>query len=351
MPKAKNKIALTELTVRKVKAEGHAVNIWDTKQPGLLLRVQTSGHRSFKFVYSLRSRARWYHIGQVGLADARRIAAKLRLAVAEGRDPLAERRAERGNLTFAELAERYVDQYAKKRNKSWRQADYLIRTNSLPHWSSLDARSITRADVRALMAKIGAAVTANQTVAACSAVFNWAVKQELITVNPCKGVERNPTTSRERILAESEIPIFWSAFDSQGLVRSAALKVILLTGQRPGEVAHMRKEHIKDGWWELPGQPVPDLGWPGTKNAQTHRVWLPQRARSIMAELDDDNNDDDSNNVTGFVFATEHGSAIANLGAAMRNVCKKIGAERATPHDLRRTHGTMITRLGLAAKP
>jgi integrase len=305
-----------------------------------LLRVQPSGHRAFKFVYSFRSRAQWYHIGSVGLGDARRIAAKLRLAVAEGKDPLAERRAERGGVTFAELAERYVEQYAKKQNKSWRQAAYLIRTNVLPYWSSLDARSITRADVRALMGKIGAAITANQTVAAISAIFGWAVKQELITVNPCKGVERNPTTSRERILADSEIPVFWNAFDDQGLVRSAALKVILLTGQRPGEVCHMCREHIKDGWWQMPGKPDL-LGWPGTKNAQSHRVWLPQAARSIMAELDDE-----SNNVAGFVFATERGSAIANLTEAMRTICKTLGIERTTPHDLRRTHGSTITALG-----
>ena len=69
--------------------------------------------------------------------------------------------------------------------------------------------------------------------------------------------------------------------------------MILLTGQRPGEVTHMRREHIEDGWWTLPGAPVPALGWPGTKNGETHRVWLPARAQKLLAELDDE----------GFVFA------------------------------------------------
>ena len=56
--------------------------------------------------------------------------------------------------------------------------------------------------------------------------------------------------------------------------------MILLTGQRPGEVTHMRREHIEDGWWTLPGAPVPALGWPGTKNGETHRVWLPARRKN-----------------------------------------------------------------------
>ena len=36
----------------------------------------------------------------------------------------------------------------------------------------------------------------------------------------------------------------------------------------------------------LPGAPVPALGWPGTKNGETHRVWLPAAAQTLLAEMD-----------------------------------------------------------------
>ena len=91
------------------------------------------------------------------------------------------------------------------------------------------------------MASIAAPVLANQVMAAASAVFSWAAKEDLITgSNPCRDVGRNPTVSRERVLSDAELPKFWAAFDDAGLVSGAALKMILLTGQRPGEVAHMR---------------------------------------------------------------------------------------------------------------
>jgi len=138
-------------------------------------------------------------------------------------------------------------------------------------------------------------------------------------------------------LADSEMPLFWAAFDDAGLMRSMALKMILLTGQRPGEVSHMRTEHIADGWWTLPGAPVAALGWPGTKNGATHRVWLPKAARDIIAELEPE---------PGFVFANSAGGAIDKLDKAMRAICKKLKVERATPHDLRRTHGSTITGRG-----
>jgi integrase len=333
------KRSFTELFVKKVKPEAATYNVWDAKERGLVLRVQSSGHRAFKFVYSHRGRPRWFHIGEVPLGDARRIAARIRLAVAEGKDPVAERKAERGAGTFAELADRYVNEHAKRKNRSWEQADYLVRKHLLPRWGKLDAKTIGRADVRAAVGKIAAPVVANQTLAAASAIFSWGVKQEILTINPVKGVERHDTTSRERVLSDSEVARFWNGFDDAGLVRSSALRLILLTGQRPGEIAHMRREHIKDGWWELPGTPVPTLSWPGTKNGKTHRVWLSEAARAILAEIGDDA-------TAGFAFASARGGAVTDLAVAMRKICTNIGAERATPHDLRRTFSTAVTRLG-----
>jgi len=119
-------------------------------------------------------------------------------------------------------------------------------------------------------------------------------------------------------------------------VQGRALKALLLLGQRPGEVAHMRREHIVDGWWELPGEPVPELGWPGTKNAGSHRVWLPKPVRDII----------DSDETTGFVFGSRR--PVHRLDAVMREICQKLGVEPVRPHDLRRTHGTTLTSLGFS---
>jgi integrase len=338
-----HKRRLTELAVRKLRPRAATYLIWDTKQPGLAIRVQPTGARAWKVIYSRHGRPRWLHLGNVGaigLADARTLAAEAMLAVARGKDPAAEKRAERGAGTFAELAVKYLETYAKKRNKSWRQADALVQRYLLPKWGKLQASSITRGDVRTLVGHIEAPVLANQILAAASAIFSWAVRQEIVGGNPCRGIDRNATRSRERVLSDLEVPRFWNAFDDAGLVASSALKVILLTGQRPGEVAHMRHEHIVDGgWWQMPGEPVPELEWVGTKNGKSHRVWLPKAVQDILAELGD-------GATTGFAFAGERGRPIRKLDRAMREACSKLGVERATPHDLRRTHGSTITALG-----
>jgi integrase len=328
---------LSELLVRKAKPERTAYLLWDLRQHGLALRVQPTGHRAWVVVYRFHGRPRWFYIGDgnaIGLADARKLAARVALAVAEGKDPAAEKRAERGAGTFADLAARYVEQHARRCNRSWAQPDRLVRRYVLPRWGKLQAAGIVRADVKALMASIKAPILGNQVLAAVSAIFSWAIKQEILSSNPCKRVERHAVTSRDRVLADSEVPRFWNAFDVAGPIVAAALKVLLLTGQRPGEVTHMRREHIVDGWWEMPGKPVPELGWPGTKNGASHRVWLPAPVRGIIAVLTTGTTD-------GLVFV-----GVERLDGSMREVCAKLKVKRATPHDLRRTHGSTITALG-----
>jgi integrase len=84
----------------------------------------------------------------------------------------------------------------------------------------------------------------------------------------------------------------------------------------------------------MPGEPVPELGWPGTKNGASHRVWLPAPVRALIGEAD-----------SGYVFAGGRGAVLA-LDKPMRGICKSIGIPRLTPHDLRRTHGSTVTALG-----
>jgi integrase len=321
-----------------LKPESRLLIAYDTHQRGLAITVQSkSGKKTYKAIYFVSGLPRWFHIGDadaIGLADARKLASRVMFDAAQGKDPVAEREAERSKGTFEELATRYREEHAKKRNRSWRQADKLVQRFLLPKWGKLQANAVARSDVKSLVRGISAPIIANQVLAAASAIFSWAIKEGVVGLNPCSLVGRNPTRSRERVLSESEFPLFWQAFDGAGLMDSTALKLILLTGQRPGEVANMHRSHFKDGWWELPGSPVPALNWPGTKNGANHRVWLSKPVQELLAAIDGDG---------GSVFGKKGDKRLAT---AMRSICEKLKVERLTPHDLRRSNGTTITSLG-----
>ena len=332
----------SDIFLKKLKPQPSTFVVWDEYQRGLGVRVQPTGSKTFKVVYSFHSRPRWYHIGAVdaiSLTDARKLASEVMYKVAQGQDPCAERRAQRSQGTFEELATRYLEEYAKKKNKSWKQAEALVRRNLIPKWGKLQAADISRSDVKGMMARIEAPIVANQTLAAASAIFSWGIREDILKTNPCQKVERNVTNERERVLSDSEIPKFWAAFDDAGLVESLALKLILLAGQRPGEVRAMHRKHIVDGFWQLPGSPDPKLGWPGTKNGESHRIWLSKPALAVIEQLDGD---------AGFVFAGPRGKAMnkGQLPKAMRAISKKLSVAPVTPHDLRRTFSTKVTGLG-----
>jgi integrase len=324
-----NRRRLSDAFAKTVRGDPERLTVyWDTLQRGLALAVQRSGHRAWKCIYSIRGRgARWYHLGNAGaitLADARRLAGRIMYQVAEGKDPHADRLALRGRGSFEQVAQRYVEEHAKRKNKSWRQADALVRRYLLPRWAKLDIGSIRRADVKAAIAAIAAPVLANQVLAAASAIFSWAARQEIISANPCSGVERNGTTSRERVLSDAEIAAFWPYL-------TPPLKMILLTGQRPGEVAHLHRAHVVDGrWWAMPGAPDPRTLWPGTKNGQSHRVWLSEPVHELLPDV---------------LAATTRGAR--QMRQSLHNLCKQLDVrEKVTPHDLRRTFCSKVTALG-----
>jgi len=122
---------------------------------------------------------------------------------------------------------------------------------------------------------------------------------------------------RERVLSNNEIRMLWPKLDP-------ALRLILLTGQRPGEVAAMERGHVVDGWWQMPGKPQGD--WPGTKNGKDHRVSLSEPALALL----------ESHLAGGNKRSSD----------LLKQLVAELEIERATPHDLRRTCLTTITRLG-----
>jgi integrase len=155
---------------------------------------------------------------------------------------------------------------------------------------------------------------------------------EVIDVNPCRGIEVDPTNVRKRVLSDDKLIKVWAALDDYDPAKAAALRLILLTGQRGGEVRFMRCDHLTpEGWWLMPGEATAD--WPGTKNGFPHAVYLSAKAREIIG----------GTTTTGFVF----GKAIGGLDVVMAKISKQLDVPSVRPHDLRRTFGTLMGKLGV----
>jgi integrase len=338
-----NRKSLTDANVSALESRPKKYDVFDSGSrgvPGFCVRVEASGKKTFYLRYSLCGGLYWFRIGPaaLGASEARIEARKLIGDIARGINPHRDRMAQRtSGTTFEQLCRRYLEEHAKRFNKSWKQDDYLMRAYMLPKWAKLKAASITRADVRQLIGSIKAPQVANQVKAKLSGIFRFAVEQEIMATNHCRDIKNpHPTKDRERIMSPAEIAQFWKACNSIHPIKAAALKVVLLTGQRPGEVSHMRMEHVRDGWWEQPKDPQPELKWPGTKNGRTQFVWLTDEVRRLISVIEQN----------GVAFPNAWGNPTRDLDDAMRELSELYNFDPPVkPHDLRRTFGSTVTRL------
>src|SRR5262249_26371733 len=138
------------------RSKAAAYRVWDTRVPGLVLRIWPSGKKCFYVDYYCRGRRGFYFIGRYPtfyVAEATQIARDVLNIAAKCQGPAADKQAQRG-ATVEEIHKRYLGERAMKRNKSWEQGKFLVERYVLPRLGSLSIKEVTRADVRALFGSI-----------------------------------------------------------------------------------------------------------------------------------------------------------------------------------------------------
>ena len=262
---------------------------WDDELKGFGVKVTDKGIITFVVFYrNKRGQQRRIAIARwpiLGADEARNEALSLLGRVARGEDPAEERRQVRGEPTFAILAQEYIERRAKEK-KSGPEDIRIISRDLMKPWGNLPAKEIRRRDVIQLIDEIkdrGAPIMANRTLAVIRRVYNFGIARDLVDSNPTVLV-RPPgkETRRERVLKAEEIKVLWDFLDSMqeaGPHVRAALQLILITGQRSGEILSMEWNEIdfNNAIWELPSLK--------TKNAQPHRVPLSPMAMRILEAL------------------------------------------------------------------
>ena len=391
---------------------------------GFTIRVLPTGVKTFLFVYTFDGRRREMNLGiydNVKLGDARSAysaAYSILHDKANPRDPQEERdrqqdearekREERRNAsTVADLVDEYIDKHAKKFKRSWQDDERLLRKELLNEerkkgatvwskrsakdatdWGNRKAADITKRDMTLLLESIvdrGTPAMSNQVLKVVRKMFNFAVERDILKHTPCTGVKTlAPNTRRERTLSENEIKTLWgsmgSAVISDGMER--ALKLVLVTAQRPGEVAGMHTDEIDGHWWTIPAE--------RSKNGKEHRVYLTNTALEVINAAIEDNQQSLINHnlrmkkekktevqitdpYNGFIFPCPHKDKVQAIDShalpvsVRRNLAwpltdakgkplyqkdgkpateNKLKVEQFTPHDLRRTAATFMGGMG-----
>lgn len=260
---------LTVRTVEAVKPGPSDVFVWDRQLAGFGLRVKPSGVKTFICQGRDSHGATFrYALGKFGVLtpEAAREMAKEKLRDArKGKNPSAERKADRKAVTLAELADRFVDEHAEKKRKpsTHRTYKWLAAHAITPKLGTVRVVRLTREKVTRWHAGLDDTPTqANRALALLSKMLNWAIAQGYRPdeLNPARGVEKFPEARRERFLSADEFKRLGDAVAkaereaTEPVHALAALRLLAVSGMRLGEVLNLRRSEvsIERGFLELP---------------------------------------------------------------------------------------------------
>jgi integrase len=154
----------------------------------------------------------------------------------------------------------------KERHRTGGETRRIIGKYIVPHIGDRVFAELRRSEIARLLDLIEdqhGARTADRTLATLRSIANWIQSRDDDYVSPfVRGMRRSTNGARDRILSDDEIRKFWQATRSTGT--GAALRLLLLTGQRRAKVLEMRWKDIGiDGTWSIPTAPR-EKGNPGT---------------------------------------------------------------------------------------
>jgi integrase len=299
----------------------------------------------------------------ITLAEAREAHRDAQGKLNKGIDPAAkaatEREVERKAPTVADLASKYLKEWAMPRKRSWKTDKRILEKDVLPEWGRRKVRDITRRDVKELLRKVldRGGIMANRTLALIRKMFNYAADElEIIPVSPCLKIKAPaPENQRDRVLTAEEIRGFWHGLDGEGMNAvnpfiKLALKLELITAQRKGECCAAAWEEIdlEEGWWTIPAEKTVLREQFGVedglaKNKLPHRVPLTALAIKVLQAAKVLSGD------SPWVFPsprTNRSITPPAVNHAMRLRLNSLGITF-VPHDLRRTAASHMTGMGI----
>ena len=335
---------LTKLSVETLQPAKVRREIPDSLMTGLYLVIQPSAVKSWAIRYRLHGRPAKYTLGKfpgLSLKDARiEAAAKLRL-VAEGTDPSLEKR--RRDDAVSTLVESYLsDVEDDLRPATVRNYKLMLKNELVPSVGKRRIGDVRKVDIAAILTAIrqrGAKAMARQTLGAFKSFFTWCIDQGLIEDSPCRNLKTGTFESRDRALSDDELRVVWQAATNRGGPFGAAVKLLVLTGQRCNEVCRMERTELdtEGRLWRLPGS--------RSKNKQPNEIPLCAEALAILSDIPKIGDQ--------YVFTLSGKKPINGFAVAKKLLDKeaaKINGAPLTPwrlHDLRRTFSTGLAAMGI----
>ncbi|WP_425405178.1 tyrosine-type recombinase/integrase [Hwanghaeella sp.] len=316
---------------------------WDDELPGFGIRVWPKGRKVYLIQYrDSGGRTRRKTLGKHGVVTAeetRKYARELLSGVARGQNPSEDARRKRTAPTVAELCERFMSEYVPSHCKASTQKEYRRNVDLFikPRIGAMKVADVERSDIADLHhAHRDIPYQANRTLGVLSVMFNqaevWGLRPE--GTNPCRHVKKYEEKKRERYLSPAEFSRLGqtlSELEASGEESSSALnaiRLLILTGCRLGEIQTLKWEYVQGNRLRLPDSKT------GAKT-----IYLSNAALDVLSSIE--KLTDNPYVITG----KKPGAHLTDLQHPWRRVRARAGLDDVRIHDLRHSFGASAARM------
>tara|TARA_R110002096_G_scaffold436036_1_gene665726 strand:- start:1047 stop:2207 length:1161 start_codon:yes stop_codon:yes gene_type:complete len=308
--------------------------IWDSEVSGFGLRVFATGRKSYLIQYRVGNRTRRMTIGAHGVLtpdEARKEARALLVDVAKGGNPSEEKRLYRHAPTVEALCERFMKDYVPYACKPSTQKEYRRNVDLfiIPALGKLKIKDVARADISKFHQSLkNTRYQANRALGVLSKIFNlaeeWGLRPD--GSNPCRHVKKFKEEKRERYLSPNELSLLGKTLrkceeeSTESPYVIAALRLLLLTGCRLGEIQTLKWDYIQGNCLRLPDSKT------GAK-----KVYLGEAALDILTKIEKVENNQ------YVIVGNKEGQHITDMQKPWRRIRTLANLEGVRMHDFRHT--------------
>jgi integrase len=336
---------ITNTTIKPMayaKKDNKADLRFDDDLRGFGVRVYPSGRKAFFISYrnasGTKKRYNFGNFGEFTATAARKLAQELLAETRRGIDPQVDRQMKRDEVTFEDLAERYLEEHSKDRKLSWKDDAQRLRDHLLPAIGKRKLSEINLSQLQRLHSKIKkekSPATANRVAALVKHVFTKAGEWKLISDNPTTHLKmfREPPP-RDIVLNPDQCRELIDACDADENVFAAALfKLAMFTGRRVGELLGAK--------WTDVDLDKGILTLPRTKAGERQFVYLNDPAAGVLRTLP---------RIEGnpYVIAGQaKGKPLNFYRRAWNRVLTRTNIEPFPPHGLRHNYASTLVAAGV----
>lgn len=325
------RLHLTDAAVSSLSSENQ-LDVYDTMQRRFGVRVSKTAKTFFVFAGHPRKRIALGRYPNTSLKEARKAAQRHLL------DPVEAVTT----ITLGEAKKTYFTSYIEP---NYRTRTQYVTKRLFSLVAKLDHKplsDLTNHDFTTIFDKLSPS-QANHLFGVLRTFFGWCERRDYIAASPIRKLTKpHKEKDRTRVLTDAELVAIWNACEDDSFGK--IVRMLILTGQRRGEIAALESGWTADGTITFP----PHI----TKNGEEHTIPLAQNAQSLLAEalredysvLPDQGN---KSNSTILFPSPKTGKVLIGFQKMKRELDKRCGVKNWTLHDLRRTFSTRCAELGV----